>query len=249
MTDVASAVANATLQIRAGTSSGSGFHFSDPTIVITNHHVIAGQTDPIHGITETGDLLTLERTAESRSDTTDFAVLRVDGEAPPGRLPLSPEPEAGLPERGTEVLFAGYPHGIEDLLVQRAIVSGPVGQHGFYVDGSVNGGNSGGPVVDATTGLLIGLVTQRRFLGGADLEQMAAVASQLVAHCEQLAHSGGQVAIMGIDFGQFAAMSAQANLLLRQVIEANANAGLGIAFSHRPVVDRLKELALLQQPV
>jgi hypothetical protein len=99
----------------------------------------------------------------------------------------------------------------------------------FYIDGSVNGGNSGGPIVDRDSGKVIGIVTQRRFLGSQDLEAMAEEAERLATHCRGIQGQGG-VSIMGIDFGSFAGMLSQSNMLLAQVLNANANTGLGIGF-------------------
>jgi S1-C subfamily serine protease len=82
----------------------------------------------------------------------------------------------------------------------------------FYIDGSVNGGNSGGPIVDFSDGKIIGIVTQRRFLGGQDLNQLQKAAKQLRDHCQQIA-GRGSVQIMGIGFGGFSSLKAEAMLL------------------------------------
>ena len=131
--------------------------------------------------------------------------------------------------RGTKILFAGFPHGIHDLLVHEAIVSGPVQNHAFYIDGSVNGGNSGGPIVDANSGELVGIVTQRRFLGAQSLQVLGQQVYRLAQQCAGIANRGS-VQIMGIDFGQFANLMAQGLGAISQVIEANANSGIGIGY-------------------
>lgn len=64
------------------------------------------------------------------------------------------------------------------MLVHKAYVSGPVSQIGFYIDGSVNGGNSGGPIIDVIDETIIGIVTQRRFLGVSQLQEISARAKQ-----------------------------------------------------------------------
>lgn len=53
---------------------------------------------------------------------------------------------------------------------------------------------------------------------------MARQAQELADHCGQLRQGGGGVSIMGIDFAGFADMLAQSNLLLRNLMMANANA-------------------------
>ena len=225
-------VANATLRIEYGASRGSGFHFLTPDIVVTNQHVLpnlqTGQGGAV-GVTESGQRLNLTLLESSPATDQDFAVLKVQGAVPAGRHALLPKVVSPF-ERGTPVLFGGFPHGIPHLLVQAAIVSGLVSDRVFYLDGSVNGGNSGGPIVDPSDGCVVGVVTQRRFLGAQDLGQLRAAAEQLRNHCQAIA-GRGSVQIMGIDFGSFSQMQAEAMLLIREVLEANANTGIGIGFA------------------
>lgn len=142
-------VANATLRIEYGPSRGSGFHFFAPNIVVTNQHVVPnlqkGQGGVV-GVTESGQRLNLTLIESSPATDHDFAVLKVQGAVPGGRHVLVPKVVSPF-ERGTPVLFGGFPHGIPHLLVQAAIVSGFVSDRVFYLDGSINGGNSGGPAV------------------------------------------------------------------------------------------------------
>lgn len=227
-------VADATLRIECGTSRGSGFQFLRPEVIITNAHVIANHHDrqtPIVGVTEDGHRVGLGLISFSPPAALDFAVLKAESELAPGRHVLYPKLLDSFP-RGTEVIFSGFPHGIPHLLVQRAVISGRAGEGVFYLDGSVNGGNSGGPIVDTSDGTVIGIVTQRRFLGGQDLGQLKAAAKRLRAHCQQIA-GRGTVQIMGIDFGGFSSLMAEAMLLMQEVLEANANTGIGIGYSIR----------------
>jgi hypothetical protein len=146
----------------------------------------------------------------------------------PERHVLQPDTSAVV-QRGTKTIFAGFPHGVPDLLVHEAIVSGPAKPNGFYVDGSVNGGNSGGPIIDATSGLVVGIVTQRRFMGGIQLGQLRGQIAQLSQHCQAMAGSG-QVVIMGVDFGKFAQMMTGGFSVIDQILQMNANSGIGIGF-------------------
>ena len=120
------------------------------------------------------------------------------------------------------------------------MISGQINEGLFYIDGSVNGGNSGGPIVDASDGTVIGIITQRRFLGAQDLDKLRAAAEKLRAHCQQIA-GRGSVQIMGIDFGGLSSLMAEAMLLIREVLEANANTGIGIGFSIRFVSDQCQK--------
>ncbi len=235
-------VANATVRIENGPSRGSGFHFLRPDIVITNRHVIVDTAVPIVAITEDGTSLLLQVLAESLPAQHDYAILKCQAPPPPGRHPLQPKVVRPF-ERGLQVLFAGFPHGIPHLLVQRAVVCGLISDHVFYLDGSVNGGNSGGPIIDSKDGTVIGIVTQRRFLGAQDLAQLRTAAERLRAHC--LAITGrGSVEIMGIDFGAFSQLMAEGMLLIRDVLEANANTGIGIGFSISFVGEECRRMGL-----
>ncbi|WP_020674486.1 S1 family peptidase [Geopsychrobacter electrodiphilus] len=238
-------LADSIFRIVCGQSSGSGFSFRSDAIVITNHHVIeahlvAGQ--PIIAVTEGGQQFQTKLLSHSDKSQYDFAILEIRGPLPAGRNVLLPKPNQST-SRGERIAFAGFPHGIHDLLVHEAIISGPVNDHAFYIDGSVNGGNSGGPIVDVNTGGIIGIVTQRRFLGGQSLQQLGLQVSQLSQQCAGIANRGS-VQIMGIDFGGFANMMAQGFGAMSQVIEANANSGIGIGFKIEFVNQEFERLGL-----
>lgn len=134
------------------------------------------------------------------------------------------------------MLFSGFPHGIPDLLVQGAAVAGRAAGASFYVDASINGGNSGGPVVDVESGRVVGQVYASRFLGAPELEELSDEAQKLAEYCARLGGGGG-VAIMGIDFGTFAQAMARSNLLLAASLRANANTGIGLARDIAPLLD------------
>lgn len=226
-------VANATVGIEYAKSRGSGFQFLKPEIVVTNHHVIEGAQNSkspiITAVTEKGERVSLELLAWSPKTEHDYAILRATSKLPDGRHVLQPKVLQPI-SRGTNVLFGGFPHGIPHLLVHHASVAGRITPDIFYLEASVNGGNSGGPIVDVSDGTVIGIVTQRRFLGAADLEALAKSAEQVRSHCQTIA-GRGSVQIMGIDFGAFSQLMAEGMLLVRETLEANANTGIGIGFS------------------
>ena len=238
-------IANSTLLIECGSSRGSGFHFIQPEYIITNYHVIEDHTangEAVMALTDDGYEFDLELLASSPSENHDFAIFHARNKIPKDRMFLSPKIVESF-EIGKELVFSGFPHGIEDLLVQRAIISGLIDDNIFYIDGSVNGGNSGGPIVDLSDGSMIGIVTERRFLGGADLDNMQEVAERIQNHCQQIA-GRGSVQIMGIDFGGFTALMADEMVLIKEVIEANANTGIGIGYSARFVIEECERLGI-----
>jgi len=235
-------VANATVAIRCGQSCGSGFHFLQPTIIVTNCHVIGAAAAPIEAVTEDGTTLPLKLLASSPPGEHDYAILELQSKVSAGRHILRPKVVSPF-QRGLEVLFSGFPHGIPHLLVQRAVVAGLLSDRVFYMDGSVNGGNSGGPIIDAGDGAVVGVVTQRRFLGSQDLAELQRAAEKIRAHCQAIA-GRGSVQIMGIDFGSFSGLMAEGMLLIQRVLEANANTGIGIGFSVEFVFDKCRELGI-----
>jgi S1-C subfamily serine protease len=227
-------IAASTLRITCGQSSGSGFIYRNEKIAITNSHVIEpyhSQGNPIEASLETGQPISAKVLSSSPPDQSDFAILELRTRF--AAQPLKPQPNLKF-ERGREIIFSGFPHGISDLLVQEAIISGPASSKGFYIDGSVNGGNSGGPIADKATGLVLGIVTQRRFLGSKKLEKLQQEMATLVNYCHKIAKQG-KMELMGIDFGALTSAIAQGFLLTGELFSANANAGIGIGFSIDPV--------------
>jgi len=235
-------VAKATLKIECGKTRGSGFHFIKKDIVITNFHVIKSyieQKTTILAKTELGNQTELKLIAYSPEEEFDYAILRMEEDLPEERIAL--EPKLIPPKRGKIVCFSGFPHGIDDLLVQVAHVSGPFDQLGFYIDGSVNAGNSGGPIVDINDMKVIGIVTQRRFLGGIDLYKINRNLNEIYEHFQNMGKMA-QVKIVGVDFGRFAQLISSAFAVFREVLEANANSGIGIGYKIEFVMQKLEEL-------
>lgn len=226
-------LADSTVMIFCGNSRGSGFVFKKEKIIVTNRHVINNHfinNDNILVATENSLKKDIGVNAQliSQSEQYDFAVLELLGDLPSeSPTPLLPAQNTEV-LRGRKVLFAGFPHGITDLLVHEAIVSGPLEQHAFYIDGMVNGGNSGGPIVDAHSGELVGIVTQRRFLGESEAKVLAQKSHQIASRL--MPSSSINAIIMGINFGQFAANVSQAISVLPEIISLNSNSGIGIGF-------------------
>jgi len=235
-------IAKATLKIECGNSRGSGFHFVKQDIVVTNYHVIephnkSGQK--IFAKTESGGQTELELLSYSSENEYDYAMLKIKGKLEEERIVL--EPEHIIPHRGMEICFSGFPHGIDDLLIQKACVAGPFGKIGFYIDGSVNGGNSGGPIIDLNTMRVIGIVTQRRFLVPIDLKEVTRTLGEIRNHFQQMGGRAG-VIISGVDFGQFAQLMSDAFNVFQIILEANANTGIGIGYRIEFVTQKIKEL-------
>lgn len=141
----------ATVKIEANDSNGTGFHFIDNKTIITNAHVIESAIKSgckIHAKIG-NNRFELNPISIINDDVNDFAILRSTINFPDDRelLQVAEDDDYRI---GTEVVFSGFPHGFDDLILQRAIIAGHYNDNhnNFYLDGSVNGGNSGGPIID-----------------------------------------------------------------------------------------------------
>ncbi|KZP46620.1 hypothetical protein XF28_01045 [Escherichia coli] len=145
------------------------------------------------------------------------------------------------PPEAKKIIFAGYPHGIPQLLTNEAIISAPMELGRFAIDGMVNGGNSGGPIIDRASGELVGVVTRRRYLMG---DQADAFSEEIENLRQYLAAASqhGSVAIMGVNFGQMADMFGRSLQIVSDMMLLNANSGIGIGFSMQPIIDALSTI-------
>jgi len=239
-------ISNATLKIECGSHSGTGFFFIKPEIVITNYHVLEqGLKDQntIRAISKYYIIEKLEILAFSPVDINDYAILKLPNDFSIKSLPLVPRYESSI-TLGNEIIFSGFPHGISDLLIQRAIISGFVDDHKFYIDGSVNGGNSGGPIIDLSDGKVIGIITQRRFFGSQELEKLKQESEQLENYCKAISKNM-KFEITGIDFAGYIALISKAMKLIGNAITLNANTGIGIGYSIKFLEEDCRKLGII----
>ncbi len=238
-------LASATFQVIAGNSCGSGFSFMRDDLAVTNFHVIKPLIDLekkstlglVTLITESGQRL--EADIKYLDIEKDFAIMQLLEPLPNGREVLQPVSDF-IPKRGLRLIFAGYPHGFPELITSEAIISSVLESGVFAIDGMVNGGNSGGPIIDAASGLVIGLVTARRYASGEKAKALTAEAAYLRAHLEQ-ASKRGSLDIIGIDFGSLADMFARSLQVITELMELNANPGIGIGYPILPIVEMAKK--------
>lgn len=218
-------------------SMGTGFHMGSDDVVVTNAHVVKPALDVSNSIfasTEKDEKLELElMDYEFDDEERDYAAFSLSDDFDGSRNALIPKFEP--PGRGTEVVFAGYPHGFGDLLVHRAFVSGQT-QEGVYLDGSINGGNSGGPVVNIATGEVVGMVTYKRYVSPDRLQDLMAEWRKL-----QNTNMSGTVAIGGVNITKLFPAMAESFDVLNQVLQANANSGIGISQNIEPIADLIDD--------
>ena len=149
-------------------SMGSGFFLSEDGLLVTNAHVVEGSSRLLVYIRD-------------RLVATSPQVLVIDGDADLAalRVPVDSQEILALapenPLEGTDVMSIGYPR-ITDILQMGFALHSTVGsgmvsgmaqgrsrmngrQAGFIqTTGILNFGNSGGPLIDAETGVVLGMV-------------------------------------------------------------------------------------------
>ncbi len=131
---------------------GSGWIARDG-LVVTNAHVVAGQSDTTVQLRGQGPQRSAKAVVFDPHD--DIAILRVDGLG--GRalsVADAPRPGAsaailGFPENGPYDVRAGRVGSTRDVITQDAYGRGPVRRSITTLRGVVRPGNSGGPMVDA----------------------------------------------------------------------------------------------------
>ncbi|SEA99469.1 Trypsin-like peptidase domain-containing protein [Thalassobacillus cyri] len=138
---------------------GSGFLYNDKGDILTNAHVVANAKQVT--IT-TGDSKEVSGEVIGISTTTDVAVVRVPALEDSEPLPLERDKKAGMLDK---VLALGSPLGLQNTVMTGEITGldrefdiAPFEYRGLYqISAPIQPGNSGGPLVDAETGKVIGI--------------------------------------------------------------------------------------------
>jgi S1-C subfamily serine protease len=150
--DVVSRILPAVASITAGQSRGTGF-FIRPDQVLTNAHVIQGQTT---ATLQVGTAM-YDARVTTVSPGSDLALLQVFNANPD--QPVLSMGSVSRARVGQEVIAVGSALGVLSNTVTRGIVSA-IRQVGnitlIQTDAAINPGNSGGPLVDRS-GLVIGV--------------------------------------------------------------------------------------------
>ncbi len=149
-------------QSGTGTATGSGVIFDSNGLILTNHHVVAG--DPQSLTVHLKDGRTFPATVYGIDTLTDLAIVKVDATG----LPTAPIGDSSSVQVGQEAIAIGSPLGTFTDSVTSGIISalgrsipvedGSVLTNLLQTDTAINPGNSGGPLLDPS-GKVIGINT------------------------------------------------------------------------------------------
>lgn len=141
-------------------NKGSGFVFFKKGILITCNHVIVKQNSDIL-IQFPDNSKLIEAKVMIRDEEHDLALLKFEDNS---REPLEIE-DTNLIKEGIPVIFAGYPLSLVSLTTHQGILSAiltdATGIITYLIDGTVNSGNSGCPLL-SEEGKVIGVVNAKR---------------------------------------------------------------------------------------
>jgi S1-C subfamily serine protease len=139
-----------------GTACGLGVEGSGwiaaPGLVVTNAHVVAGESDTT--VTPSGSSSSLDATPVHYDPENDLALLRVNG-LDGGPLSFVPDVQSGTagavlgyPENGPLTIAPARVGATGPVVTQDSYGRGPVTRELTALRGEVRSGNSGGPLVD-----------------------------------------------------------------------------------------------------
>jgi S1-C subfamily serine protease len=149
-------------QTQQGTATGSGVIFDANGLILTNHHVVAG--DPSKITVNLKDGRSLDATIYGIDTLTDLAIVKVQATG----LPTAPIGDSSTIQVGQQAIAIGSPLGEFTDSVTSGIISalgrsipvdtGEVLTNLIQTDTAINPGNSGGPLFDPS-GKVIGINT------------------------------------------------------------------------------------------
>lgn len=222
-------------------TSGSGFKMGGH--LITNNHVIqvpSARQVILRTVGEDGSVPAFEadfsrqafrdmlRSGQDESSW-DYAVMAVDHPAFAQIPDLEAKQENDV-AIGSEACFLGFQFEQTNLAIHRGLVSSTfikTGVRYVQIDGSVNHGNSGGPLIDTADGKVLGIVTRKATGLTKDFENLDTV---LQSNIKLLNQSAGGVFLSGIDPIAATRMIQEQIRVINQNIGRSANVGIGYAY-------------------
>lgn len=180
------------------TAYGSGFVGNNSNEIITCNHVICSNGQVASSIKVNG----VNATLKERYSDIDIAILDWKT-SETSNIKIT-----DLPSVGESVYFSGYPTGVKSASVFYGIISAFGANlisnpscEVFQINGMINSGNSGGPLLD-TEGNVIGLVTAKHV-------PLLQEVDKLRSTLKSIPQFPSSVGIGGIDFSKFVNMMMQ----------------------------------------
>lgn len=230
-------------------ASGTGFKVGN--YLVTNNHVIqvsSARKIVLRGVLDDGYSNSLNLTfghLEFKSMLVDgdpeggwdFAILKIvhpDFNAIPA-LSLSESENITI---GSQIALFGYQFEQPNLSMHIGYISSQyhkAGVHYLQLDSSVNHGNSGGPLIDADTGSVIGIVTRKATGLTQQFDDLMAAFRQNIVQLEALQRGPSRVTVAGIN-PVAAALTTQVQMeRISKEISRSANVGIGYAYHIKKV--------------
>ena len=222
-------------------TSGSGFKMGG--YLITNNHVIqvpSARRVILRTVGPDGFVSAFEadfgrlafrdmlRSGQGESSW-DYAVMAVDHPifAQIPDLEAKQENDVAI---GSEACFLGFQFEQTNLAIHRGLVSSTFVKAGVryvQIDGSVNHGNSGGPLIDTADGKVLGIVTRKATGLTKDFENLD---KMLQSNIKLLNQSAGGVLLNGFDPIAATRMIQEQIRVISRNIGRSANVGIGYAY-------------------
>ncbi len=249
LSDIVNTVRSGVVHIihkKDGKRLGSGTGFMVNGFLVTNDHVCSGLQDSVvlirfHNSSISPDPLSdgyefpykefINRIKSSSSQNSyDFAVI----DMPELKNHSLYDFSFGEPAKkriGETVFFLGYPFEHFNLVCHAGIISSfhrsSVAEV-IQIDASVNGGNSGGPLIDVENGKVIGIITRRETGLTKVFKELRLT---LESNIQLLKATKSKTFVSNVDLFQHLSAGQSHLLKLTNEIERSANVGIGYAFS------------------
>jgi hypothetical protein len=232
--------------------SGSGFLVEGG--LVTNSHVIRGrEIDSImirFDDTDPNDQSAYIRVApndcvaiESPENEKDFVFLNLEEAEFEGRHHFKFSEKNDMVEVGNHSIFLGFPFAMTQLTCHIGFISSVHYRKGvkvIQIDGSINGGNSGGPLLDINSGEVVGIVT--RAVTGLIEDQFNNLLQTLRQNQEVLNRAKTVMSISGVDPIQALKVSQASMEQIATSLKRSANVGIGYAYCVEYIRDALKKI-------
>lgn len=150
--------------------TGSGFVFMKRGILVTCNHVVAKANSFLLRFPNSTNLL--EGKVVVKDEEHDLALIKFTEDIERAPLEMG---ELNKVVEGMQVIFSGYPFSSKDLTTHQGILSSitsdATGITAYLIDGTVNSGNSGCPLMNEA-GKVIGVVNAKRVVRGEIIEKV-----------------------------------------------------------------------------